>query len=103
MPPESIQLAIFIVEEAIKAEPAIAAMLQQLFNKADPTPADWAQLRAAVAGKSYGDYVPDSALPVAEPVKITVLPAPEASTPTPPAQSQPAPRAESQNSSINDV
>ena len=63
MPPESVQLGLFVIEEAIKYEPAIAAAIRDLFTKADPTPADWQALRAKVAGKGYRDYVPTTALP----------------------------------------
>jgi hypothetical protein len=62
MTPEALSLVFFILEEAIKEEPAIAAALKDLFSKADPTPADWAALRLKVASKSYEDYVPESAL-----------------------------------------
>lgn len=62
MPPESVQLGLFVIEEAIKYEPAIAAAIRDLFTKTDPTPADWAALRAKV-GKGYRDYVPATALP----------------------------------------
>jgi hypothetical protein len=63
MPPQAIQLGLFVLEEAIKNEPAIAAELQKLFTKADPTAEDWAALRAKVLAKSYKDFVPDTALP----------------------------------------
>lgn len=66
LPPESVQLAFFVVQEAIKVEPAIAAELQRMFNKGVPSEADWAALRAKVANKTYRDYVPDSALPADE-------------------------------------
>jgi hypothetical protein len=58
MPPEAISLGLFVIQEAIKNEPAIAAALQKLFTKADPTPEDWAALHAQVAAKSYTDYAP---------------------------------------------
>lgn len=63
MPPAALSLAFFVIEEAIKEAPAIAAGLQQLFAKANPTREDWDALRSKVAAKSYQDYVPDSALP----------------------------------------
>ena len=63
MPPEAIQLGLFILEEAIKNEPAIAAEIRELLKKNDPTPEDWAALRARVASKTYRDYVPATALP----------------------------------------
>ena len=63
MESEAASLAMFVIQEAIKAEPAIAAVLRDLFNKADPTPEDWAATRARIASKSYRDYVPQSDLP----------------------------------------
>jgi len=60
----ALQLAFFIVEEAIKEGPALYADLQKLCAKADPTAADWAELRAKVAAKTYFDYVPNTALPI---------------------------------------
>lgn len=62
----AVQLAFFAIEEAIKAEPAIAAAIQQMFSKGIPTAADWANLRAGVATKTYGAYVPASELPPSE-------------------------------------
>ena len=93
MPPESLQLALFIIEEGIKLEPAVADELRALFTKADPTPADWAALRAKVVSKNYAAYVPASALtagvaaPQADkpsnPPAPTPEPAPAAATPAP--------------------
>ncbi len=96
MGPEAISLAVFIIQEAVKNEPAIADAIRSLFNKADPTPDDWAALRAKVQGKSYADYVPDSALAAAAPGAVTALAAPPASAPEltlleAPTASQPAP------------
>jgi len=65
MPPQAIQLGLFVIEEAIKQEPAIADAIRGLLNKNDPTPADWQALRDRVAAKSYRDYVPTTALPPA--------------------------------------
>jgi hypothetical protein len=67
MPPAATSLALFIIEEAIKEEPAIAAAIQNLLEKPDPGPEDWAELRARVLTKSYADYVPQSALPKGTP------------------------------------
>jgi hypothetical protein len=81
MPPQALALALFIIEEGIKLEPAIAAEIQSLLAKPDPGPEDWALLRSKVASKKYEDYVPESALvapPVAAAVPIKVLPAPVA-------------------------
>ncbi len=66
MPRQALNLAFFVLEEAIKYEPAIAVAIQRMFNKGTPTPWDWAELHASVADKSYRDYVPDSALPASE-------------------------------------
>ena len=66
MPPQAISLAFFIVQEAIKLEPSIAAEIQAMFSKGIPTEQDWANLHAKVAGKTYRDYVPSTALPTAE-------------------------------------
>lgn len=63
MTPAAISLIISLVEEAIKEEPAIAAELQSIFSKPNPTPDDWNLLRAKMLVKSYADYVPQSAIP----------------------------------------
>src|ERR1700690_2995156 len=97
MPPETLSLVFFILEEAIKEEPAIATALKNLFSKSDPTPDDWAALRAKVAAKSYEDYVPQSALTlplppavaeaaVAEALKPAAAPAPTLTPGAPPVQ-----------------
>lgn len=65
MPPQALQLGLLVIEEAIKYSPQIAAEIQKLFTKADPTPADWDALRARVLAKSYEDYVPASSLKTA--------------------------------------
>jgi hypothetical protein len=62
MPPQALTLAFLIIEEAIKQEPAIAADIQSLFNKGNPSPDDWAALRAKVMAESYASYVPKTAL-----------------------------------------
>lgn len=45
MSPAAIQLALLIIEEAIKLEPTIAAGLADLFSKGEPKPEDWQKLR----------------------------------------------------------
>jgi len=60
-------LAIFILQEAVQNAPAIYAELQKLFTKSDPTPEDWADLRARVKAKDYRAYVPATALPAVPP------------------------------------
>ena len=89
MPPEALSLALLLIEEGIKEEPALAAELRNLFSAGDPTPADWAGLRIRVACKAYHDYVPQSALPVAVPPVVLPVQAP-AAAPTP--ASTPAPQ-----------
>jgi hypothetical protein len=66
MPPQALSLGLFVIEEAIKEEPAIAAAIQDMFNKGIPTAQDWANLRAMVSSGSYGKYVTDSSLPASE-------------------------------------
>jgi hypothetical protein len=66
MPPATIQLVLFALEEAIKLEPSIQVALTDLFSKPDPKPEDWEALRARVGGKSYRDFVPATALPAGE-------------------------------------
>ena len=62
MPPNAIQLAFFVIQEAIQLEPKIAQAIRNLFTKADPTADDWAKLRASVAGETYFQFVPASDL-----------------------------------------
>ncbi|HEV2210090.1 MAG TPA: hypothetical protein VG167_15020 [Verrucomicrobiae bacterium] len=62
MPPQAIQLGLFVIEEAITNEPAIAAAISKLFSKGIPTAQDWTDLRASVASGDYKAYVPDTAL-----------------------------------------
>ena len=62
MPAALIPLIIAIVQEAIKYVPTLAADIAALLSKNDATAADWAALQAKYAGKTYADYVPDSAL-----------------------------------------
>jgi DNA polymerase III subunit gamma/tau len=123
MPPQALSLVFFLLEEAIKNEPAIADEVRSLLNKADPTPEDWALLRANVRDKTYAQYVPASALaaaptpppatPAPEPAPapvLTVLPeaaaVPPASapdptpTPTPAAAPDPTPEAQALPGSI---
>ncbi len=63
MSPSALTLALFVLQEGIKLEPAIAADLQQMFSKGIPTEQDWLNLRLKVASKAYRDYVPDTCLP----------------------------------------
>lgn len=60
MNPATITLIIALVQEAIKAEPAIAEMLKNIFNKPNPTPADWLELKARVLGTPFEALAPDA-------------------------------------------
>lgn len=62
MTPETIALVIGLVEEVIKLEPAIAAEIQNLMNKPQPTPADWLALREKVKAQSFESLAPDAKL-----------------------------------------
>lgn len=75
-------LGLFALQEAIKLEPAIAAELQKLFAKGDPTEQDWADLRASITAKSYRDYVPATAIPAGDTAAAPVS-APTGATATP--------------------
>ena len=66
MNPALAAIIVSLIEQLIIEEPAIAADLQKLFASGNPTPADFAALRAAVAAESYGSFVPNSQLPPAE-------------------------------------
>ena len=65
MNPATIALIIGLIEEAIKMEPTIAAELQAIFSKPDPTPADWAALKGRVLSQSFEALAPDA--PTEEP------------------------------------
>ena len=65
MPPAILALIVTIVEEAIKVAPSFAVAMKTIFTKDNPTPADFAALRAAVASESYAQFVPASDLPAA--------------------------------------
>lgn len=55
-------IIVSLVEEAVKLAPSIVADFQAIFSKPNPTPADWAALRASILEKSYEDFVPDTGL-----------------------------------------
>ena len=63
MPPATLTLIIFGIEEAIQQTPALIADLQQIFSNGAPTAADFAALRAKVASESYQQFVPESSIP----------------------------------------
>lgn len=58
MSPAMIAGILTLIEQAIADEPQIAAAIKTIFAKADPSPADWQAVRAAVLAKTYKDYVP---------------------------------------------
>lgn len=64
---------ITLIEEAIADEPKIEAALRAIFEKEEPTPADWDAARAnVIALGSYKDEVPNSNLPPDELTPPTV-------------------------------
>lgn len=63
MPPQLLQLAIFGLEQLIAQAPKLYADIAALFQKGNPTAADWQALRDKIGSKSYFDYVPQSDLP----------------------------------------
>jgi hypothetical protein len=52
-----------LIQIVVKNYPDIKEGLKNLFNKPDPTDADWDALRAKVLAKKYEDYVPSTRLP----------------------------------------
>lgn len=63
MSPTTIALIISLVEEAIKISPAIAAELQAIFAKPQPTAQDWLNLKIKVLAQSFESLAPDAVLP----------------------------------------
>ena len=64
MDPVTISLLTFLVQEAIKYEPTIAAAIKDLLTKAAPTDADFAALREHIAQQTYRKMVPNTRLSV---------------------------------------
>lgn len=64
MSPQLIQLIIFALEAAVQEAPALVADIQNIFASGNPTASDFAALRSKVASESYGQFVPDSQLPL---------------------------------------
>jgi hypothetical protein len=58
---EQVALAISVIEFAAKEEPAVMAALQKLFSKPSPTPADYAEARAAMLAQSFAKLAPHAA------------------------------------------
>jgi hypothetical protein len=61
-----VQLIITLVELLIVQFPSLAAGFQKIFASGNPTPADFANLRAEIAAENYGQFVPASQLPANE-------------------------------------
>jgi hypothetical protein len=62
MDPITINLAVAVIEAAIKVTPELVTEFQVLFSKSTPTADDFAALRARVAALDYKTAVPNSAL-----------------------------------------
>lgn len=60
----ALPLALFVLQEAVQAIPAIEAELRTLFARPAITAADWQALHARLAAKDYFAYVPASTLPL---------------------------------------
>lgn len=86
MPPATLSLIFFIIEEAIKLEPGIATELKGLFSAGEVTPDLLASLRAKIAAETYESFAP--AIPAGDTVPVTVLP-----DPAPPAPAAAVPEA----------
>lgn len=98
MPPQAVQLAIFLIQQLIAHEPEIAAEIKALLTKSDPTDDEWKALHNKVIAKGYRDYVPASVLPQVAAPGPAVTPA----TPVTPvtARSQSIPPAAAPESTI---
>jgi hypothetical protein len=62
MNPATIALVIGLVEEAIKEAPAVAAEIKTIFANGNPTPDDWAALKAKVLSQSFESLAPNAKL-----------------------------------------
>ena len=81
-----LSLIFSLIEEAIKIEPALAAELSAIFSKPNPTPDDWAALRAKVLGESFEQIAPEAAANVTPPtVEAEATAAAEPAEPSQPA------------------
>ena len=84
MTPVALSLAVFVIEEAIKLEPAFAAELKSIFSKDTVSADDLAALRAKILGETYenltGTTISDA--PGNVPVNVISLPV-AASAPAP--------------------
>jgi hypothetical protein len=59
MPP-AVLLALTLVEEAIKLEPAVETELRKIFSNPTITPADWQAARAKRDAASFESLAPDA-------------------------------------------
>lgn len=57
-----LSLAIFVLEAAIKEAPHLADDIRATLGTGDPTPEDFAKLRARVQAEDYKKFVPQSAI-----------------------------------------
>ena len=62
MNPAVIALIMGLVEMAIKYEPVIQKELSDILSKKDPTPEDWAALKARVLATPFESLAPDAKL-----------------------------------------
>lgn len=60
------ELIMMGIETAAKDYPEIATALRNIFTKANPTAADWAQERANIHNDSYANLVPNSDIPAGQ-------------------------------------
>jgi hypothetical protein len=62
MNPATIAIIVSLVEQAIKDAPHLIADFKAIFNKVDPTPADWMALRERVLATSFESLAPNTPL-----------------------------------------
>jgi hypothetical protein len=88
-------LILFIIQEAIKLEPALVAELKAIFSADNVTSESLAALRAKIAGETY-ENLTGTTIPVEQPasVPVVVLPPPAGESASPPAPETPAPAPE---------
>ena len=63
MSPAAIALAIQLIQLAVQEEPAVAALIQQLFANGIPTNADFETLIAKIKAETYESIVTNTDLP----------------------------------------
>ena len=62
MSPAMLAIIVQLIEQLITEAPAVYAEFQVIFSKPNPTPADWAALKAKVASESFQSLAPDAPL-----------------------------------------